>query len=358
MKTAACLLVLFTVATTQCAAQPSGFVGEPSCQIAPPHLEAGETVAWKGPCKDGFAAGAGVLERYRHGALLNTLVASYEVSMAQGRIDGQGKIKFENGGTYAGSFKDGQRDGKGYAVYANGDQFEGEYRNDKPNGIGTLLKRDQSEYQGGWKDGQFDGVGSMKFDLGGRYEGAWKAGMFHGKGVLTYAGSGRRLEAEFENGRVRGALAPEKLPAERYAMKRDDPLTGSHLTANAVTSAVPFDKSYAELTPAQQAIVKQPYLTLEEGDEPPYPVNGLKQIFDWIRKAQDQVKVVGDLRLDVLVGKDGNPLSVTTVGTPSPEIAKFATLVLSKEKYKPAVCRGEPCEMVFPFRMKFTMKHY
>jgi hypothetical protein len=122
-----------------------------------------------------------------------------------------------------------------------------------------------------------------------------------------------------------------------------------------VTGFVPFDKSYAELTPDQQAAVKKPYLALEEGDEPLYPLNGLKPIYDWLKQAQDKARVVGNLRLDVLVGKDGNVLSVTTIGSPTPEIAKFAAIVVGKEKYKPAVCRGTPCDMIFPFNMKFVM---
>jgi hypothetical protein len=354
MKTAACLLALFTLSAAAHADEPAGFVGEPACRVARPILAANETVAWKGPCKDGFADGAGVLERNQQGIILNTLAASYEVTMAQGRISGDGKLKYKNGDTYTGSFKDGRRDGKGYTAFANGDQYEGDYRNDVPHGAGVALKRDGSLYEGDWKDGKFDGIGSIKYALGGGYLGGWKAGKFHGKGVLTYAGSGRKLEAEFEDGRVRGTPARATMPDGHYAMKRD-PVTGSNLTSRPVTGFVPFDKSYAELTPDQQASVKKPYMALEEGDEPPYPLHGLQPIYDWLKQAQDKVKVAGDLRLDVLVGKDGNPVSVTTIGTPSPEIAKFATLVVGKEKYKPAVCHGEPCEMVFPFNMKFVL---
>jgi hypothetical protein len=102
-------------------------------------------------------------------------------------------------------------------------------------------------------------------------------------------------------------------------------------------------------------VVKQPYRALEEGDEPPYPVHGLKPIYAWIKQAQAKVLVEGSLRLDVLVGKDGNAVSVTTIGSPSPEITKFATLVVSREKYKPALCRGTPCEMIYPFNMQFTL---
>jgi hypothetical protein len=354
MKTVACLLVLFTVSTAAYADEPSGFGGEASCRVAKPILEPNETVKWNGPCKDGYASGTGVLQRYRQGGVFDTAGARYDVTMVQGRISGEGSVKYPNGDTYTGSFKDGQRDGKGHAAYANGDQFEGDYRNDRPDGNGIFLARDRSQYQGAWKDGKFDGDGAMTFALGGHYEGAWKAGKFDGKGVLTYAGSGRRIEGEFEDGRVRGSPAPTRLPKKFYPLRSDGALRGSNITANLVTGAVPLDKSYAEFTSAQQATVKEPYLALEEGDEPPYPVHGVKPIYDWLKQAQDKLHVNGELRLDVLVGKDGTAISVTTIGAPSPEMVKFATAVMAKEKYKPAVCRGVPCEMIFPFAMEFV----
>ena len=355
MKTVACLFALFTVTTAACADETAGMVGEASCLFTAPILKSNESVLWKGPCKDGFADGAGVLEGYQQGIILKSIVATYAVTMVRGRISGDGKLTYKNGDTYTGSFKDGRRDGKGYTNFANGDQYEGGYTNDVPNGPGILVRRDGSEYQGDWKDGKFDGIGSINYTLGGSYVGAWKGGRFHGKGVLTYAGSGRKLDAEFENGRVRGAPARAVLSGARYSIAHDSPPTGSHVRAPAVTGSVPFDKSYVELTPEQQAVVKLPYHALEEGDEPPYPLHGLQPIYDWIRKAQERAMVAGELRLDVLVGKDGNPVSVKTINSPTPELAKFAIQVVGREKYKPAVCHGAPCEMVFPFNMKFTV---
>jgi hypothetical protein len=354
MKTAACLFALISVSTAVVAEE---FVGEPTCRVAKPILEADEMVAWKGPCKDGYAAGAGVLERTRQGVLFATPVARYEVTMEQGRIIGEGNIKYQNGDSYTGQISHGQRHGKGYTAYANGDQFEGDYKNDRPNGNGILLERDRARYEGGWKDGKAEGLGTRVFALGGRYEGAWKAGKFDGKGVLTYAGSGHRLEGEFEDGRVRGKPAPAELPDARFALESDrSSMVGSHIRSRGVSGTVPFNKSYSELTPDQQAGVKRQYLALEEGDEPPYPLHGLKPIYDWIKQAHGKLLVDGDLRLDVLVGKDGNALSVTTIGSPTPEMTKFATIVVGREKYKPAVCRGAPCDMIFRFAMKFEVE--
>lgn len=353
MKTAICLFALFTVSGAWAGA-PAGFVGEADCLVARPAFDATETVSWKGPCKDGYAAGAGVLERTRPGVLLRSVVARYEVTLLQGRFDGDAVIKFDNGDSYKGQIKDGLREGKGYTVFANGDQYEGDYRRDRRDGKGTMLSRDGAEYTGDWKDDNHDGSGTMLYALGGRYDGVWKAGKFSGKGALTYAGSGRRLEADFEDGRVRGTAAPAKLEETRYAMRGGAPELGSLIAPIAATGSLPFEKSYAELTPEQQAVITRPYMALEPGDEPPYPLHGLKPICDWIKQAQDRVQAVGDLRLDVLVGKDGKPVSVKTVVAPTPELGKFAAVVVFTQTYKPAVCRGAPCAMVFPFSMKLV----
>jgi hypothetical protein len=79
-------------------------------------------------------------------------------------------------------------------------------------------------------------------------------------------------------------------------------------------------------------------------------------VYEWIRKAQHKLMVEGDLRIDVVVGKDGKVVSVTTLGRPSPEMSKFAAMVVGKEKYKAAVCDGAPCEMIFSYNMRFITR--
>lgn len=153
---------------------------------------------------------------------------------------------------------------------------------------------------------------------------------------------------EFDNGRVRGAPEPAPLSGVRHGAEDGFPRTAS-IMPRPLVGSVPFNKSYGELTPAQQAAVKSQYRALEKGDEPPYPIHGLQ-------RAQAKALVTGKQRIDVLVGKDGNPVTLKTIGAPSPEIARFATVVMAQEKYKPAVCHGAPCDMVFPFCMEFIVK--
>jgi len=45
---------------------------------------------------------------------------------------------------------------------------------------------------------------------------------------------------------------------------------------------------------------------------------------------------------------------VTTVRSPNTRIARIAASALQREKYKPALCRGQPCAMPFVFHADLT----
>jgi len=68
-------------------------------------------------------------------------------------------------------------------------------------------------------------------------------------------------------------------------------------------------------------------------------------------------KVVGRLQLKatiylyVLVGADGKARSVRVIGLKDPDMRKFVARVAVTVKYKPAVCAGQPCEMVYPYHL-------
>jgi len=89
------------------------------------------------------------------------------------------------------------------------------------------------------------------------------------------------------------------------------------------------------------------------GDEPPFPVDGMKPIFNAVKKAQYKLKARGELNLAVTVGPDGKATKVEDFGsTNKPEMTEFAGSVLLMTKFKPAVCNGKPCAMQFPFRLR------
>jgi hypothetical protein len=120
-------------------------------------------------------------------------------------------------------------------------------------------------------------------------------------------------------------------------------------------SKIPLDKTYGQLTPQQKEYLHAMYESLKPGDEPPFPLDGIKPIITAINKGQRLVRARGELNLTVMVGPDGKAREVADYGsTRNDEILKFAASILLLTKYKPAVCSGKPCAGQFPFSLKLT----
>jgi hypothetical protein len=67
--------------------------------------------------------------------------------------------------------------------------------------------------------------------------------------------------------------------------------------------------------------------------------------------------VSGALTLAVNVNAAGKAVSVEVLRSPDMQMAKLVATVLMLQAYKPAICKGSPCEMQYPFRMNFTVGH-
>lgn len=326
MKFAVLAVALFA---TSCAFGAEATIGARDCLVVNPAPQPKETVKWSGGCKDGYADGEGGLEWFLNGAFSSY----YKGTLERGLKHGSGYRKSADGTEYEGGFRHGQREGKGVMLFPGGDRYEGE-----------------------WKAGAPDGTGAMVYALGGSYQGQWKRGAFHGKGKAIYAG-GQVVEGEFAEG-----VAPGQQPLEQprsvgsHALKADFDEWTTWFKADAATgSIVPFEKSYAEMTKDEQLAIKRSYTLLFEGDEPPYPLRGKKELTIWFAKALRKVQATGLLRMDVLVDSEGNAESVTVYSTPHPDMSKFAAQIVMAEKYKPAVCSGKPCAMAVPFAFDFTL---
>ncbi|MFL6671818.1 MAG: MORN repeat-containing protein [Massilia sp.] len=330
------------------AQEPQPYIGATDCRIAPVSPPPAEAVNWSGKCKDGYAEDHGVLE-WRAG---DKARYSLDATLVRGQIQGEATLKSGDIRTYVGTFRNGVPHGKGYFKNAQM-QYEGDVVNGKPEGNGVVVYDNGDRYEGQWKDGLRDGSGRITYMLGGSYEGQWKRGKRDGKGVLVYAGSGRRYEGEFTQGRVAGTLPPPKQAATSYSLKSDLPVVGSNIPYDiARGSDVPLNVGYAELTPEQQRLVRSHFPALEDGDEPPYPLHGVRQFFDLVSKAVGRSRIEGDLRLWVTVGADGEALSVASVGQVDEKMKYFVAAAAMSVKYKPAVCRGKPCQMLYPFRLR------
>ncbi|HWJ95299.1 MAG TPA: hypothetical protein VNT33_11280 [Telluria sp.] len=321
------------------------------CRVLYPAPQQGDRLVWHGACRDGMAEGPGVISLDRPG---KTSIR-YEVTLAHGDIAGEGALLAEDGKVYAGTFHQGQPHGRGYFRFANGATYEGEVAHGQPEGQGTWTSQQGTRYVGQWKAGKKQGRGRIEYALGGSYDGDWSGDTYNGHGVLTYAGSGRRVEGEFHDGWPAGVArpAPVEPSSERYVLREDMPRTGTSIRREIVSAPVPLDKGYAELTPGQRAVVRQPYEALAASDEPPYPLGGPKLFYEALAKAFKRIGASGELKLLVRVGADGVAQSVTAIGAPTPELVRFASGLVMLQQYKPAVCDGKPCDMIYPAYFKF-----
>jgi len=120
---------------------------------------------------------------------------------------------------------------------------------------------------------------------------------------------------------------------------------------------VPFDKPYELLTKEQQGRVMSAYEHMGAGDEPPFPLGGLKTLYEPITQERLRLRVEeGLFRGELKVDAEGNAVSMTVFETPSPGATKLVAGVALLTKFKPALCSGNPCAMSFPFRVSFVIE--
>jgi hypothetical protein len=328
--------------------EASSYLGHPDCKIERVRPVPVSEPSWDGKCNGGYAEGKGVLEWH---AGEKAEKYRLEATLAHGVIQGEATLNLANGTKYIGTFSHGVPDGKGYFSYPNGMQYEGEVKNGKREGVAEGLFPNGDNYKGQWKDGKPDGTGRMEYKLGGAYEGEWKLGKRHGTGTLIYAGSGRRYTGQFVDGMIEGS-APRPVATEKYSLKSDSAPTGSNLKRDiARSSPVPLNVGYDAFTPEQKRLFNSFYPALEEGDEPPYPLHGTQEFYALMAKVTGHFQATGNLKIFALIGADGRAQSVTTMGMPDEEVRRIAGQGAGLLQYKPALCRGTPCPMMFEFNL-------
>ena len=144
----------------------------------------------------------------------------------------------------------------------------------------------------------------------------------------------------------------------RHDLREGSPRTGTMIQRKTViNSPVPMDRSYAELTPAQQATLRGYYHQMPAADEPPFPRHGMKPLFEALYKVRDRADAlrgpVGLLEMYATVNSDGKVVDVAVYATPDKAYSEAAATVLGLTEFKPAVCAGKPCRMEFPVVLRF-----
>jgi hypothetical protein len=303
-----------------------------------------QSVHWNGPCKDGYADGTGVVEWTTQDGTTRRI----EGKFAHGAVSGEAKLKAGDKFTYIGSLTNGIPDGEGYLHFANDLRYEGGLRMMQREGKGVQIYPNGDTYQGEFHADRPNGQGRLTYALGGMVEGEFRDGHPVNGDRITYAGSGR-------TGTLDAAPARSK-PENTFQQRQAEPNTGTLLAKTEVRSALPSNVGWDGLTPEQKDIVRGRYPALEPGDDPPYPVNGLVEFNRLILAAAGKFNARGLLRLNVLVGADGKAKEVRRVGSFDDDVVRFVAGAAMALRYKPAVCHGQPCEMLYPVAMEITHK--
>lgn len=347
MKTARLFFLSVLACAPAVAQETSAWIGAANCRLAPVTPPPAQAPVWSGACKDGYADGKGVLDwtdaagkRYK-----------LEAEFAAGRVRGEGTLRFPDGEVYTGTLKDGVPDGRGYFREPNGDQYEGDVRMGELTGTAEVLYVNGDDYKGEFRKGKRDGTGTMTFALGGHYEGGWKNGEPSGPGKIVYAGGAGR-EAAVQDGREPGRPRVAGAAGGTYTVDHHIATAGTTFRREAAHGIpVPPERGFKELTAEEQATVASWFPALAPGDEPPYPVKGPAEFYRATAHVVSKTQTEGNVTVYVLVGKDGKARSVRAIGLDDPEARKAVATVAGVIQYKPAVCAGQPCEMVYPYRL-------
>ena len=339
------LLILGALGCAPAMAQEAqAWIGTPECRLAAVNPPPAQPPSWSGPCKDGYAEGNGTLEWVDAASKHYRLEAEF----VGGRVPGEGTLHMPDGSVYTGTLSNGVPDGQGFFSTADGTQYEGTFRMGKAEGMAEAFYANGNEYKGQFRNGKRDGIGTVTWATGGRYEGGWKDDKPSGPGKIVYAGTAGR-EVAVQDGHD-PARKPVKASAAHYTVwHKDDELAASHIP-------VPPDLSYDELSPEQQASVASWYNALAPDDEPPYPVDGPAEFYQQMSNVVGRLNLHATVYLYVLVGADGKARNVRVIGLTDPDMRKFVARVAVMVKYKPAVCAGQPCEMVYPYHLGLGKK--
>jgi hypothetical protein len=331
-------------------AQPQGdFLGPSECRVANLVPVPAEPIHWKGACKDGYADGKGVLEWHPAGKA----AIHVEGVMTKGQFNGEATLTTADGHTYIGTLRDGQPHGKGYFKFPDGMQYEGSVANGAADGTGVAVWPAGDRYEGAWKQGKREGYGRATFALGGSYEGEWKHDQFDGRGTIVYAGSGRKFTGDFSDGRPAGLPPRPPVSDVKYSLKADETETGTNLKKTITVTSFPLDLGWAKMSPQQRESIKSYYPALEEGDEPPYPEQGIKPVLMSMRETTRTYDLAdSDITILVTVEPDGKASAASTMGDVNDKVRYFASVTAMAQRYKPAKCHGQPCRMVFGYRFK------
>ena len=95
--------------------------------------------------------------------------------------------------------------GTGKITYENGDTFEGSWKDRAPSGQGTYTWTSGTKYVGEWKNGKQSGAGTMTWVNGDKEIATWKAGKRSGSATFTFSNGDVRV-GNYVNNKLEGSV--------------------------------------------------------------------------------------------------------------------------------------------------------
>ena len=128
---------------------------------------------------------------------------------------------------------------------------------------------------------------------------------------------------------------------------------GTRIRAEDARSNVPLNRSWKELSKVNQLRFKAVYGDLTKTEQPPYPQNGLQDIYAPIIQKNKTIQATGVLELTAYVDQSGRAIAVTVQKTGSQALARYAKKLVLSTQFDAARCGTERCAMTFPIRINF-----
>jgi len=119
------------------------------CRVANTFPRPGESIAWSGHCRDGYADGDGVLQWFLEGREDDR----FEGHLAMGWAEGRGELAKGDGSRYVGDWKHSLQEGIGRYEAPDGSWYQGEWKRGMPNGQGEYQDADGRKFVGEWVNG-------------------------------------------------------------------------------------------------------------------------------------------------------------------------------------------------------------
>ncbi len=152
---------------------------------------------------------------------------------------------------------------------------------------------------------------------------------------------------------VAGLTAVNSMAAQKQYNLVGDAPTGTLLKSTDLTSSIPLNKRYYQLSDSEKNQVRNRFSELSNNQTPPFPAQGMKAIYKPIIAEHKKVAKGGTLSLVATVNELGRVEALSIAQSPSKKMAEVSSAVLMSTQFDPGFCAGEPCKMEFPLEIKF-----